>query len=80
MFEAKLAHVSLSVCFADYAGDNSFNDAVAFVEAQFMRRKGREQRVYVHVTCATNTENMLMVWNAVQSIVLQTTLDVLAIN
>jgi hypothetical protein len=73
IFELKLPHSPLAVCFEDYHGDNSYDDAVEYVTQQFLRRKGR-QNVYVHVTCATNTDNMLVVWNAVTGFVIRVTL------
>jgi len=73
IFELKLPHSPLTNCFPDYNGNNSYDDAVDFITQQFLRRKAR-QNVFVHVTCATNTDNMLIVWNHVSAIVVRDTL------
>jgi len=66
----------LKECFKDYAGDNSYADAVEFVKRRFLERnenpKGRE--VYCHVTCATDKNNVEKVFHDVQNIVVNSAL------
>jgi hypothetical protein len=57
---------------SDYNGLDEFEPAVDFIKRKFLdRRKDPEKRVYVHVTCATDTSNVRFVFDSVVSIILE---------
>lgn len=68
---------SLKVCFEDYVGDNSYGDGVEFVKKQFvgLNRNPKGREIYVHVTCATDKNNVERVFNDVQNIVVNAALQ-----
>jgi len=76
IFEVKITKVPLTVCFPEYTGDNSFDSAVAHFKEQFQRRlNSSEQKIYYHVTCATNSDQMLLVFKTVKDIVIRQALE-----
>jgi len=75
LFAEKIKQVSLTVCFPAYAGTNDYNEATAFVQSQFeQKRRDANQEIYTHITCATDTNNMRHVFNAVKDIVIRRSL------
>ena len=55
------------------AGPNTYDDACAYIKAQFMdlnMKKGVKE-IYSHMTCATDTENVQIVFNAVTDIIIK---------
>jgi len=76
LFADKIKKVPLTVCFADYKGDNSFEDASDFIKRQFeARNKTPTKQIYTHITCATDTDNMRHVINAVKDILIRRNLQ-----
>ncbi|XP_075469718.1 guanine nucleotide-binding protein G(t) subunit alpha-2 isoform X2 [Ascaphus truei] len=76
LFEQKITKVHLSICFPDYDGSNSYEDAGNYIKLQFldlnMRKETKE--IYGHMTCATDTKNVKFVFDAVTDIVIKETL------
>lgn len=76
LFAQKLCTVPLKTGFPDYDGDGSYEDACAYVSELFEARKRDEKKViYPHVTCATDTDAMKVVFNAVKDIVIRRSLE-----
>jgi GTPase SAR1 family protein len=76
LFAEKIRKVPLTVCFQDYKGDNSFEDASEFIKKQFeARNKTPTKQIYTHITCATDTDNMRHVINAVKDILIRRNLQ-----
>ena len=60
--------------FADYAGeDRNYDQGVKYFVKKFMdiNTKGGERQVYHHVTCATDTSNVRIVFDACKDIILR---------
>mmetsp|Transcript_8566 Transcript_8566/g.9718 ORF Transcript_8566/g.9718 Transcript_8566/m.9718 type:complete len:353 (+) Transcript_8566:61-1119(+) len=74
LFEEKLKKVPLTTFFEDYTGDNSYEDAARYVTKQFTDLNRQKKSVYPHVTCATDTNNVAAVFDAVKDIVLDQSL------
>ncbi|XP_063811270.1 guanine nucleotide-binding protein G(t) subunit alpha-2 isoform X1 [Pseudophryne corroboree] len=76
LFEEKIKKVHLSICFPDYDGPNTFEDAGNYIKLQFldlnMRKESKE--IYGHMTCATDTKNVKFVFDAVTDIIIKETL------
>jgi GTPase SAR1 family protein len=76
LFEEKLTKVPLQSIFYDYDGDNSFLSASNWIKEQFQARNmNASKSVYSHVTCATDTTNVSMVFNAVKDIIIRKSLN-----
>lgn len=60
--------------FSDFAGrEGNYDDGVQYFVDKFLARNksGAERQIYYHVTCATDTSNVRMVFNACKEIVLR---------
>ena len=80
LFETKAARVNLNVCFPDYTGGLDPKLAMTFMKDKFMAlNRNKAKKVYSHVTCATNTDNIRFVFVAVQNIVLDKNFNELGI-
>jgi len=69
LFQEKIKTKPLTLCpeFKDYRG-SSFEDACQYVEKKFLEGNENKDRVIkTHVTCATDTENVKIVFNAVKA-------------
>jgi len=72
LFREKIKNVPLSTCFKDYTGDNSYEDAAAFIKAKFLARlKNPDRPIVVHLTCATDTAKTLVVFEAVKETIIR---------
>jgi GTPase SAR1 family protein len=81
IFEEKIKRVPLTVCFPDYNGDQSFNSTSAFVKERFLELNEHKQKaIYAHLTCATDTTNIIVVFNAVRDIILSKTIGKLGVG
>lgn len=75
IFEEKIKRVPLTVCFPDYSGPQTFDAASSFVRDRFLElNENKNKTVYAHMTCATDTNNIIVVFNAVRDIILNKTL------
>jgi len=76
LFAEKIKKVPLSSCFAEYQGDDSYEAGVEFMQEQFeSRNRNPEKQIYTHVTCATDTNNVAAVFNAVKDIIIRKSLN-----
>merc|ERR1712137_1092587 len=75
LFKEKIKTVDMNCCFEDYQGGCNFDNAIQYLVQKFEGlRKKKNKNVYTHVTCATDTENIRFVFEAVKDTVLQSTL------
>eukprot|EP00026_Physarum_polycephalum_P008575 Phypoly_transcript_08663.p1 GENE.Phypoly_transcript_08663~~Phypoly_transcript_08663.p1 ORF type:complete len:358 (+),score=63.37 Phypoly_transcript_08663:225-1298(+) len=75
LFKDKIERVHLSVCFEDYTGPNSFDEGIKFISKKFLAvNQNVDKNIYIHVTCATDTEQVEAVFNAVKDIILRAAL------
>jgi len=80
IFRQKLeAGKSIKVAFPDYDGPNDFESSARFLEKTFTNvvdpTTGKQKEIYAHVTCATNTENVRVVFEAVRDFILNKALQ-----
>jgi GTPase SAR1 family protein len=71
IFREKIKEVSLATLFSDYTGGPDFDNGTSFIEQEFTKRNHFKKPVYCHVTCATNTQNVSIVFNGVKDIVVR---------
>ena len=63
--------VDADPCFRDYAGPpNDYHAGVAYFLKKFLRQNGMpDRKIYNHVTCATDTENVKVVMESTRNII-----------
>ncbi|KAJ8360650.1 hypothetical protein SKAU_G00171750 [Synaphobranchus kaupii] len=73
LFQEKIKKVHLSICFPDYNGPNTYEDASTYIKKQFeeLNMKKGVKEIYSHLTCATDTQNVQIVFNAVTDIIIK---------
>jgi len=72
LFEEKIKRVDLTVAFPDYRGGLNYDNAVTFIKDKFLaQNENPKKHIYTQVTCATDTDNINVVFNAVKDIILQ---------
>jgi GTPase SAR1 family protein len=75
-FQEKILKVPLTACplFKDYTGPNTYEAGVELIQETFHAR-AKNKLIYTHITCATDTNNMKVVLDAVKDIVIRTALN-----
>lgn len=75
IFQEKIKKIDLSVAFPEYTGGLDYVPAAAYIKSTFLAQsENPKKQIYVHETCATDTNNIAVVFNAVKDIVLNQTL------
>jgi len=75
LFADKITKVDLRVCFPEYTGGKNYEVAAEYIRKAFFAQNENEKKIiYSHFTCATDTGNIMIVFNAVKDIVLNQTL------
>jgi GTPase SAR1 family protein len=81
LFEEKLKRRPLTVCFPKYGGSRQPNDAAAYIRSKFvLRSHSISKEIYSHLTCATDTQNVQFVFDALADVVITINMRVLGLN
>jgi GTPase SAR1 family protein len=81
LFSEKVQRVTLKLCFPEYNGDNSFNDASDYIRGKFLEVNRDEGRlIFPHLTCATDTTNVSKVFEACKLTILSKNLQKLGLT
>jgi len=77
IFAEKIQKVPLTKgCFTGYTGPNTYEAASQFILEQFeLRNRDQQKRIYPHLTCATDKDNVKVVFNAVKDTVIRRSLE-----
>jgi guanine nucleotide-binding protein G(i) subunit alpha len=75
LFEQKIKEVDLTVTFPEYAGGKDYAKASEYLTVQFCSLMKQRERLYTHLTCATDTENIKFVFGAIKDMLLNKMLD-----
>ncbi|XP_077298560.1 G protein alpha o subunit isoform X3 [Arctopsyche grandis] len=71
LFEEKIRKSPLTICFPEYAGAQEYGEAAAYIQAQFeAKNKSTTKEIYCHMTCATDTNNIQFVFDAVTDVII----------
>jgi guanine nucleotide-binding protein G(o) subunit alpha len=71
LFEAKIHKSPLTICFPEYTGSQTYEEAAAYIQAQFeAKNKSTTKEIYCHQTCATDTTNIQFVFDAVTDVII----------
>ncbi|KAJ7747418.1 guanine nucleotide binding protein, alpha subunit [Mycena maculata] len=74
VFKRKLPKIPLGRYFPEYAGGSDLQKAAKYILWKFMQENRAKLTVYPHVTQATNTKNIRLVFAAVKETILQNAL------
>jgi GTPase SAR1 family protein len=75
LFKEKIKSVDLNVCFPDYTGGCDYTKAAQYISEKFAGlNRNPDKQIFAHITCATDTDNIRFVFNAVREIVLRQSL------
>jgi len=76
LFAEKIKKTTLTAAFPEYGGGLNYDNALNFIKDKFLaQNENPKKHIYTHATCATDTDNVQVVFNAVKDIVLQKILD-----
>jgi hypothetical protein len=71
IFKTKIAKKDLKICFPDYEDGCDFEKACRFIETKFMDlNKFDPDRLHTHFTCATNSNDIKLVFEDMKKEVL----------
>ncbi|KAI8419970.1 hypothetical protein MSG28_008575 [Choristoneura fumiferana] len=71
LFEEKIRKSPLTICFPEYTGAQEYGEAAAYIQAQFeAKNKSTTKEIYCHMTCATDTNNIQFVFDAVTDVII----------
>jgi guanine nucleotide-binding protein G(o) subunit alpha len=66
LFEEKIKHSPLTICFPEYEGPNEFDHAAEYIQHAFESKNlSPDKDMYCHLTCATDTSNVQFVLESV---------------
>ncbi|TGZ73113.1 hypothetical protein CRM22_001714 [Opisthorchis felineus] len=76
LFEDKITKSPLTICFPEYMGLNNYEEASQYIRRRFEGLSGQNKAkdVYSHFTCATDTNNIQFVFDAVTDVIIKTNL------
>lgn len=84
LFAVKVKKVPLTICFPEYdRKPNDYDDGAAFILEKFLttNKSGKSMReIYQYQTCATDTNNIKVVFSAVSDIFLKHTTDEMGVG
>lgn len=70
-FLAKVGVSSIRKCFPEYTGKDEYDEASDFIRKQFVaQNRNKEKEIYTHLTCATDTQNIQVVFDAVTDVII----------
>ena len=78
LFSEKLNMRPITVCFPEYMGPNRYKEASIYVWSRFENVKG-DKILFSHVTCATDTKNLKLVFIAVSDMLVKSILSKIGI-
>ncbi|KAF2879625.1 hypothetical protein ILUMI_26538 [Ignelater luminosus] len=72
LFEEKIIRSPLTICFPEYKGHNTYEEASAYIRMKFENLNKRKDQdvIYSHFTCGTDTNNIEFVFDVVADTVI----------
>jgi len=71
LFREKIKSIDLGTFIPSYHGGCNYENALNFIQGEYLRRvHNKNKKVFVHVTQATNTKNIVFVWKDVTKILI----------
>uniref|UniRef100_A0A914KG30 Uncharacterized protein n=1 Tax=Meloidogyne incognita TaxID=6306 RepID=A0A914KG30_MELIC len=74
LFEEKIKKLSLSILFLSYGGGLNYDEGITFLRSRFQNVYKNKSKLYIHETCATDTNQLDIVFNSVLKTIVSTNL------
>uniref|UniRef100_A0A1L8DKV1 Putative g-protein alpha subunit n=1 Tax=Nyssomyia neivai TaxID=330878 RepID=A0A1L8DKV1_9DIPT len=76
LFEEKITRSPLTICFPEYTGANTYEEASSYIRMKFenLNKRKDQKEIYTHLTCATDTNNIQFVFDAVTDVIIKNNL------
>jgi len=76
LFSEKIKKSPITVAFPEYAGSREYKECLEYISDQFedLNKNKNSKKIYTHVTCATDKNNVHAVFDAVKDIVIRQSL------
>ncbi|CAG2100577.1 unnamed protein product [Medioppia subpectinata] len=76
LFEEKITRSPLTICYPEYTGNNTYEEAAAYIQLKFenLNKRKDTKEIYTHFTCATDTNNIQFVFDAVTDVIIKNNL------
>lgn len=76
LFAEKIHKSPLSICYPEYIGPDNYEEAGEYIRMKFedLNRRKELKEVYTHFTCATDTNNIQFVFDAVTDVIIRNNL------
>ncbi|CAH8475240.1 unnamed protein product [Schistosoma turkestanicum] len=76
IFENKIMKTPLTICFPEYTGGNNYDEASEYIRLRFENCNTRSgpKDIYSHFTCATDTNHIQFVFDAVTDVIIKNNL------
>ena len=73
LFEEKIQYSPLTICFPEYSGPDDYEEAIAYVQNRFetLNNNTYKREIYTHLTCATDTNNIRVVFDVVTDAIIK---------
>ncbi|XP_058810055.1 G protein alpha i subunit-like [Phymastichus coffea] len=77
LFQEKIKKSPLTICFPEYTGPNTFEACASYIQMKFenLNKLKEQKQMYSHLTCATDTDNIKFVFDAVTDVIIQNNLS-----
>ncbi|VDN08384.1 unnamed protein product [Thelazia callipaeda] len=76
LFAEKIKRVSIKTAFPEYNGPQTYDDSVRYIEEQFEAlNTNPEKTIYIHQTCATDTNQVQIILDSVIDMIIQANLQ-----
>jgi len=81
LFQTKIAKTDLKCCFPKYTGGNNYEEGIKFIKETFLstNQSASAKLTFTHVTCATNTDNIKVVFEATRETIMKRSMDAVGI-
>ena len=72
LLQQKIALTPLTICFPDYTGPDTYEGAKQYIAYKFRNlRQNKAEEVYIHFTCAIDTQNIQHVFTDISDILIK---------
>jgi GTPase SAR1 family protein len=76
LFMEKIKKTSIKIAFPEYKGSNTYDEQVKYVEEKFENLNANpDKTIYMHQTCATDTNQVQMILDSVIDMIIQANLQ-----
>ena len=76
LFAEKIKRSTIIAAFPDYKGGNGYDEQIKFIEEKFEGLNANQDKtIYIHQTCATDTNQVQMILDSVIDMIIQANLQ-----